>query len=520
VTGDVPSRDAPLVAPRTGFGLAAHALDHRLRLFTWASGPERLRYLSILRVFDRARQAYEVRLTPEQVAAGLVDSGAFDPAALTPLEVTGSLDALVDWGVLDRSQDSGRVTSIAEYRRRASIYQMTELGFLAHGAVERVVSARPDDAQLRAIALGSILEDLAAMAEANRSGDAVRVHLLLDRLHGVLTDLADRAARFYLMIGELSRTEDARPETFLRHKDLLLDHLREFHSELTRYGPLIGAAVRHVQASGEEALIDLAAQADPAPFASPEERADRWRGHWAGLVAWFVGAPGQVATVDRLDGRTTTAIAELAALLRQVTEARRSGVSRDAQLRELAAWCWAAPADGDAAALWSAASGLRSARHLSLAVDDPEVIRSDRSWWTAPPVAVSTTLREHGRSPSPGRPAPLPDDRRVRQYARQRQLAARATEIRAAATLVAGHLDDRVLQPPEVALLLRLLDRALQTRSVASGRVHAVGSATGIRLRLRPDPAGAVVRTVDGILTLPDVAVEIVAPIAVDEVAP
>jgi hypothetical protein len=79
----------------------------------------------------------------------------------------------VDWGVLDRSQDSGRVSSIAEYRRRASVYQLTELGFLAYGAVERVVSARPDDAQLKAIALGTILEDLAALADANLAGDPV-----------------------------------------------------------------------------------------------------------------------------------------------------------------------------------------------------------------------------------------------------------------------------------------------------------------------------------------------------------
>ena len=493
------------------FGLGAHALDDRLRLFTWVSGPDRLLYLWILRVFDRARQAYEVRLTPDQVAATLAELADDDASVPSPTDLVGSLDALVDWGVLDRTQDSGRVASIAEYRRRASVYQLTELGFIAHNAVERVVAARPDDAQLKAIALGSILEDLGALAEANVAGDAIRVHRLLDRLHGVLTDLADRAARFYLAIGELARTEDASPEAFLRHKDLLLDHLRDFHTELTRYGPLIAAAVEQVRTTGEQALIELAAEADPAPFANPAERADRWREHWAGLVAWFVGAPGHVTTMERLDARTTAAIADLAALLRQVTESRRSGVSRDAQLRDLAAWCWAVPSDPDAAALWSAASGLRSARHLSIAVDDPEVVRADRSWWVAPPVAVATTLREHGRAPSPGRPAPLPDNRLARELGRRRQLAARAAEASAASALAGGHLDDRVLDRAEVALLLRLLDRALQTRTVVSGRVHASGALSGVRLRLHPDRHGSMVRTTDGVLTLPEVVVEIEA---------
>lgn len=492
------------------FGLAARALDDRLRLFTWASGPDRLLYLWILRVFDRARQAYEVRLTPQAVADALAALAEEDPTVPRPTDVVGSLDALVDWGVLDRSQDSGRVTSIAEYRRRASIYQLTELGFVAHGAVERVVSARPDDAQLRAIALGSILEDLAALAEANLAGDAVRVHRLLDRVHGVLTDLADRAARFYLMIGELARTEDASPETFLRHKDLLLDHLRDFHGELTRYGPLIGAAVRQVQATGEGSLVELAAQAEPAPFATQQELLARWRDHWAGVVAWFVGGPEREATIDRLDARTTSAIADLASLLRQVTEARRSGVSRDAQLRVLAAWCWATTSDADAAALWSAAAGQRAARHLAVGADDPEVTPGDHSWWSAPPVPVSTTLRVHGRTPSPGRPAPLPDDRRTREYGQQRQAAARAAEAEAAAVLAGTDLDTRVLDGAEVALLLRLLDRALRTRSVVAGRVHAAAAgARGVRIRLRPDPAGSRVRTTAGVLTLPDVAIDL-----------
>jgi uncharacterized protein (TIGR02677 family) len=496
-------------SPWLAFGLGAHAVDDRLRLFSWATGQDRLLYLWILRVFDRARQAYQVRLTVADVAKGLDSFSVDHPELPASADLATSLDALCDWGVLDRSQESGRVTSIAEYRRRNSVYQLTELGFLAHTAVERVVSARPDDAQLRAIALGGILEDLDELAAANRAGDAVRVHRLLDRLHGVLTDLADRAARFYLMIGELARVEEARPEVFVRHKDLLLAHLREFHTELQRYGPLIAAAVEAVRESGEEALVALAADADPAPFATPAERAERWRGHWKGLVAWFVGSPSEPPTVDRLDARTTSAIADLAALLRQVTEARRSGVSRDTQLRELAAWCWAVPADSDAAALWSTASGMRSVRHLSLPHDDPDAVRGDRSWWTAPPVAVSTTLRQHGRAPSPGRPAPLPDDRVAREVGLVRQLAARAAEAGAAAALAAHGLNGRVLDDRETALLLRLLDRALQTRTVVAGRIEGAGAVAGTRVRLRPDPAGTTVRTTAGVLMLPDVALEV-----------
>lgn len=501
--------DAPLTTSTwPDLGLGAHVVDDRLRLFSWATGEHRLLYLRILRVFDQARQAYLVRLTTADVATGLAEVDG-EAETESPNDLSASLDALVDWGVLDRSQETGRVTSIAEYRRRNSVYQLTELGFLAHSAVERVVSARPDDAQLRAIALGSILEDLDALAAANRDGDAVRVHRLLDRLHGVLTDLAERAARFYLMIGELARVEEARPEIFVRHKDLLLAHLREFHNELQRYAPLISAAVARVQATGEDAMIDLAAQADPAPFAAPAERAARWQEHWSGLVGWFVGRPDVPPTVERLDARTTGAIADLAALLRQVVEARRSGISRDNQLRDLAAWCWSVASDAEAAALWSAAAGMRSARHLSIALADTDAVRADRSWWAAPPVEVSTMLRVRGQAPSPGRPAPIRDDGAAQAFGRARQLDARRAEAEAARRLVVPPIFGRPLDREETALLLRLLDRALHSRAVVSGRVHGAGTSAGVRLRLRPSRTGSVVPTVDGNLLLPDVAIEL-----------
>jgi hypothetical protein len=125
-------------------------------------------------------------------------------------------------------------------------------------------------------------------------------------------------------------------------------------------------------------------------------------------------------------------------------------------------------------------------------------------------------LRERGQAPSPGRPAPVRDDAAARALALRRQVALRRAEAEAATALVAGPLADRILGRDEVALLLRLLDRALQSRAVVSGRVTATGSSAGVRLRLRPDPAGSVVLTVDGTLALPDVALEL-EPVAAGE---
>ncbi len=132
------------------FGLDDFGLDDRMRLFGYVTADNRLAYLWVLRAFDAARSSYQVVLHTSEVSvtlAGLADMHREcpDPAAL---ELPRLLDALVDWGVLDRSQDGARAATLAEYRNRHSVYQFTEAGYRAHRAVESVLAAGLDDSTL------------------------------------------------------------------------------------------------------------------------------------------------------------------------------------------------------------------------------------------------------------------------------------------------------------------------------------------------------------------------------------
>ncbi len=512
--GKAPSTDeGPPHDARIGFGMDLLQANDRLRLFAFTTTPERFRYLSILRIFDRARQRYEAQLHTSKVAAELT---AEQHEVEDPANLEVSLDRLRDWGLLHRDYDSSRVASIAEYRRRSSVYQMTEIGFLAYSAVESVIRARPSDVELRRLVFPAILADLEQLAVANRAGDANNVNLLLDRLHAALTEMTQRAARFYLMLGDLARTHDARPEVFLRHKDLLLGHLTDFLVELQRYRPIIARAVRDVAATEEDLLVRRASSVDASPFATEAERIERWRSHWRGIVAWFVDSADEPCSAERLDRHTAAAISHLVSLLRRVTEGRRGGISRESQLKFLARWFMAAESDGDAHALFSAAFGLRAARHLAIAYDDPDVIGANRSWWNAPPVEVTTTFREHGRPPSPGRPAPLPDNSRERAAMFATQKARRAAQVAAEDSLARGGLGERVLNREEFQVLLRLMDLALQTRANVVGSLPArrggiagEGRTPRLRLRLRHANQATVVRTTEGRLIIPDITLEL-----------
>lgn len=487
------------------FGLDVFGIDDRMRLFSYVTADNRLAYLWVLRAFDTARASYHVLLHTSEVGAALATLHLAHPDCPDPaeLELPRLLDALVDWGVLDRSQDGTRATTLAEYRNRHSVYQFTEAGYRAHRAVEGVLSATMDDTTLSRLVFADLLADLTALAGANAAGDAEEVYRKLNRLDRALADVAERAARFYHMLGDLGRTNDASPETFLTHKDALLAHLKEFHDELQRYTPRLREAVHAVVETGVDRLVEHAAEADERIFRTPAERVGDWRRRWEGLRGWLAPPGPEVPSEsDRLADATISAIGDLLALLRRVTEARRGGVSRESQLRHLAAWFVAVPSQDAAHALFDAGFGFGAPRHVNVAHDDPEAIPTRHSWWDAPAVELSRTLVEAGRMPGQGngRPARLDRAERRRDQLRADQLAQERRLAEAAGRLAAGQ---RPLDGAQTAVLLRMLDLALAARVAGGPGVPLVSAAYGVRLTLTPDRDGfTTVPTTTGALHL------------------
>ncbi len=342
------------------------------------------------------------------------------------------------------------------------------------------------------------------LAAANRDGDSENVYRKISRLDSALNEMAERAARFYLMLSDLARTNETSAEVFLAHKDALLAHLQEFSSELARYAPKLAAAVHEVERSGIERLLAHAAEADERIFRSPADRLADWRQRWSGLVNWFVAAPppARRSEADRLQDGTVSAVAAVLSLLRRVTDARRGGVSRESQLRHLAAWFVAAPDVEAAHALFAVSFDLSQPRHVSLAHADPELIPTRRSWWDAQPVEVSRTLVETGKNATPGAPGRIDRNDAGRRRMLDTQLADQRARSEAARSLADLGVTGRVLSDDETGLLFSLLDVALSARVPVSGRSSATGSTLGVRLTLTPAETSMSVSTVRGVLHL------------------
>jgi uncharacterized protein (TIGR02677 family) len=485
------------------FGIDAFELDDRLRLFHWTAADKRTDYLRVLRAMDRARANYLVLVHANDVLALVRELPAVGDSVADSAEVTRLLDQLHAYRVLDRSYDGARAANLAEYRNRHYVYQFTEAGYRAYRAVEDVLGASTADVSLSRLVLAELLDDLVSLGEATAAGDAEGVYRKLTRLDDTLSDMASRAARFYLMLGDLARPQEASVEVFLAHKDALLAHMREFTTELARYAPKLAAATEDIESRGIQRMIELAAHADERIFRSPADRLADWNQRWRGLAHWFVASQAGPPEVERLQSGTVSAISQVLTLLRRITETRTRGVSRETQLRHLAEWFARTPSEDAAHALFGAVFNLREPRHVGVVHPDPELIPTRHSWWEAPAVPIARTLVETGKPPTPGRPARLERNDAQRRRMRDAQLADHQARIAAASCLAEG-LDGKVLGEEETELLFDLLGIALTTRAPVAGttRYSGSGSSYGVKLVLIPHPTPTTVDTVRGRLHL------------------
>ncbi|WP_369251132.1 TIGR02677 family protein [Streptomyces sp. R41] len=496
------------------FDLDSLTVGDRLRLFNFTQRDNHVAYLWVLRAMNVLRAVHQVQVHTDDVAKSLSELAAAhdEVPSATDLNLRAMLDNLAaeDEQVLYKVEDATRCGNLAAYRNRQSVYQFTEIGYRVYCAVEEVIGSRVQDANLSRLVFADILADFKALATANRQGDQDEVYRKLTRLDSVLEDMTQRAARFYLTLNDVVRTTDISPETFLRYKHALLAHMSEFTAELERYAPRLAEAVHEVEDTGVETLLERAAAADERPMMRPAVRLEDWRRRWMGLRQWFLADGTGGSRADQLQGATRTAISGVIALLRQVTESRRGGVSRTTQLRHLAAWAAAAPDEQAANALVAAAFDLRAVRHLSGAHDNDDQISPRSTWWEAPGVEISVSLFKHGKRPAQGGPQPVRRSRGAHARLREAQLAERAAERSAAETLLEHGPHDRVLNHAETRAVLKLLTRALEARTVVAGRLRSgTGSSDVLTLRLVPSERGSRVRTETGTLHLPGFALEI-----------
>jgi uncharacterized protein (TIGR02677 family) len=488
--------------------------------FTHLSVPNAALYRSLLRTFARAKERFIVHLRPEDVAAELrVDADE---------QLTAALDQLVLWGNLRADVDTGRVTTVEDFRRKRSLYQLTAAGQAAEQAIAFYEEAIGRRGQLQSVALADIAAQLRSLQvlAADPDPDPAKTHLLLLSLAERFSSLADNAQAFMSALRRAIDFSDGDVDGFLAYKERLIDYINRFIADLANSGAQIAVLLTELEDQGHERLLELAARreaADAVPegtdaaesLASAEKQAlDAWRNRWRGLDDWFTSRDaGHPSQARLLRQAAVTAIKQLIDAVGLLNERRSGRSDRSADFRVLARWFAEAPDDEAAHRLWRAAFGLCPARHLSVTSETADAwhdLGNGTAWADAPPIHISPQLRKTGVYERRGQP------NRVRDRSADRDLLRRQADREAARrrlrtdgpTLLS---DLGVLDPRAFRLFLALLGDALATRKPGETEVKTVTSdgTLEVRLSLVPDGGTVTIRTADGLFTGPQHVVEI-----------
>jgi uncharacterized protein (TIGR02677 family) len=481
----------------------------RLTAYTYLTVPDRRTYLAIMRIFTGTLLA---DLSAHDVAERL-------PANPSADAVAAKLDNLKTWGNLLPSSRPVKASSIREYHRVRSRFQLSPLGERIQRQADEVLTSADAAREVSREMLGLVargLQELHAVSQLPGGVDPGEALERISTLFAQFGQFADSVRDFYAFLGQVIFRYDLDSDEFSGFKELLLDYAETITDDVAFFAPQIEQSLLGLwpHLPGILNRIDEADQGLSA-LRRAEIEIQRSRGRsledWVSLRAWFFDEVGEGSQVSQLRDATLRALQALLVNAKRMIRSATGEVSRRGDLLKLARW-FDGTDDATAHDVFTAAFGLYGARHLGVAPKEDDELPATTSWWDGPVAPVPVALRERG-SRAPRGPAAGAED-----YAAQRErLRKEATEAaerqRAAAAelrVVAARLAEVRLSPAATSLLLDLIARSLTAATPGFSSVSGADGDLGIEITLTREPGRCtLIRGADGDFTLDELGLAI-----------
>jgi uncharacterized protein (TIGR02677 family) len=485
------------IADPVGFGQAERL---RLESLRYATVPEAAEYLAIMRTFTSDIAGLLSDQSAAEVAARLRGQGM----ELDPDTADERLSYLVRHGNLARSPRENEAHSVREYLQTRSRYQLTQIGELVHRQVEELLGTVEQAREVSSEMLGGILSGLTRLETYQEdslvSADPDRLAGEIATVFAQFERLVESTRDFYTYLSQVLVRFDLDRAEFQAFKTALLNYLQRFVDDIARHMPQLADMLIRL----EPRVKALCARANEGQrLLSLDGSAARRAlgldpGDWDSLHAWFVGSGRRESDASGVRRLATDAMRALLVNLRRIASAAEREQSRYGDLLKLATWFDGAD-DDSAHALWAAAFGLYSCRHLGLLAEtDDEPVPPATSWWQGPVAEVPLTLREYGHRAIKGRAGSRADYSAAKRARLAEREAAELKRREALAELARhpGKLGSVRLSDQARTVLLDMYGKALAGHGRAlTGSAEVTASADGLRIAVRCAPGQSTVIT-------------------------
>ncbi|SMD19415.1 TIGR02677 family protein [Lentzea albidocapillata] len=453
-------------------------------LFRFTTTDQAELHTAVMRVFGVANECLQTVLTADDVQQRLRGVGWSEQ--VTDDELTASLNALRQWGLLDASQHR---------------YGLTKPGEAAYAGVRHAVHTLTTDGALQTAVLDAIA---AHLDELQKPLDERQAFATLTQLEGHLEAFKTGTTRFNADLQRLLRDDQADLATFQDVKRTTVTYLRDFIAELDARKLKIREAISAIDPA------ELHERARNGAGLVPDQWLQQRKENWGSLRSWFCDNPPRV---EELQDVSRKAIVQLLRVLDRISEQRKKPTNTAADFRALARWFARTETEDEAHELFNAAFGLWPARHAHLAHADGELLPSGEAWHNTPPVPVSPQLRATGKQEHIGSTGKVRNVDEVRRNRREQAEKERAeleyawSQIQTDGAIRISTLTN--LDHDTFHRLIDLVGRALGSDPDSTGTRTAGTSDGRMQINLRNARGWATMTTQKGTLSGPDYVIDV-----------
>jgi len=339
------------------------------------------RYRSILRYFYLQHERLHHYLFPEEIYQHLKQTPFFQE--YTEEQLQGDLNQLVQWKNIIPRQETGNVTSIADFKKKKFRYQATpytieiermvqgleNLGDSFAGSLETTLFDRLLETlnQLTAKQPSPVTEN-GAYQIATLSNE--KLNRLWEDLYDHFRKLTENATDYLAHLKSEKVEEIMMTEAFLTYKESLTEYLRNFMTKLQRSSFKIEAILKETPMELIQTVASRLTEYQlniPRLTGQPEaeELEKKYLDQWFSIKNWFLGNENQrESELFFLQNETNETIRRITRYAQRLGERHHNFRSRKKDYHHIAKWFYDITDIKEAHKLSAAVFGVFHTKHL------------------------------------------------------------------------------------------------------------------------------------------------------------
>ena len=369
------------------------------------------RYRAILRYFYEQHERIRQFLFPDEIYHFLKQYEAFRGYTMEMLQT--DLDQLVKWKNLMARQETGRVRTIEEFKKKRFRYQCSPYTV----EIERMVKSLENmggsfGGSLEKTLFDRLYESINKIHEVifKDNLDALPLDELFRNWEDVFDyykKMVQNSADYIAYVSSENVEEKMQMESFLIYKDSFTEYLRDFIISLQKTSLHIELQLKEISDEDLNRYIEKIVEYQKRiprleeVAITTDELVVKWLDSWNSMKEWFLGIDGETSELHQLQEKTNETIRKLTRFAQRLGEKYQNLRSRKKDYLHLAAWFAELDSLEEAHKLSSAVFGVFHTKHIYAEEKATEDIYKD-VWEEAPTVlTIKPKIRQYREKTKP-----------------------------------------------------------------------------------------------------------------------